>query len=62
MISPDEMINEIKKIKEAINLIEFRGEQNANYVLFSCQKCDFLVNAITEVMNARKKDTVEAGE
>ena len=58
MISPQEIVEEIKTIKEAVNRIEIKGEQNANYVLFSCQKCDALVAAINEVINKK----TEAGE
>lgn len=58
MISPKEIVEEIKMLKDVINRIEIKGEQNANYVLFSCQKCDSLVEAINEVI---KKET-KAGE
>ena len=63
MISPNEIVSEIRNIKEAINRIEIKGEQNANYVLFSCQKCDMLIDAINEVIKTRQNDSDDkAGE
>ena len=63
MISPNEILNEIRSIKEAINRIEIKGEQNANYVLFSCQRCDILIDAINEVIKTRQNETEDkAGE
>lgn len=61
MISPKEIIEEIKQIKDVVNRIEFKGEQNANFVLYTCQKCDMLVNAINEVIE-KQKESDEAGE
>lgn len=61
MISPKEIIEEIKQIKDVINRIEFKGEQNANYVLYTCQKCDALIGAIDEVIK-NHKESDEAGE
>ena len=57
MITLKEIVEEIKVLKDVINRIEIKGEQNANYVLFSCQKCD----ALTEAINAAIKSN-EAGE
>lgn len=59
MITPKEIVEEIKTIKEVINRIEIKGEQNANFVLFSCQKCDSLMAAINDVIENSK---TEAGE
>lgn len=61
MISPKEIIEEIKQIKDVVNRIEFKGEQNANFVLYTCQKCDMLVNAINEIIE-KQKESDEAGE
>lgn len=61
MIAPKEIVEEIKQIKDVINRIEFKGEQNANYVLYTCQKCDMLINSINEVINSHKESD-EAGE
>lgn len=58
MISPKEIVEDIKTIKDVINRIEIKGEQNANYVLFSCQRCDALIEAINEVI----KNEDKAGE
>lgn len=57
MITLKEIVEEIKVLKDVINRIEIKGEQNANFVLFSCQKCD----ALTEAINAAIKSD-EAGE
>ena len=57
MITLKEIVEEIKVLKDVINRIEIKGEQNANFVLFSCQKCD----SLTEAINAAIKSD-EAGE
>ena len=57
MITLKEILEEIKLLKDVINRIEIKGEQNANFVLYSCQKCD----ALTEAINAAIKSD-EAGE
>lgn len=61
MIAPKEIIEEIKQIKDVINRIEFKGEQNANYVLYACQKCDMLINSINEVIKSHEESD-KAGE
>lgn len=61
MIAPKEIIEEIKNLKDVLNRIEIKGEQNANYLLYSCQKCDGLIAAINEVIEDRTK-AAEAGE
>lgn len=61
MITPKEIVDEIKTLKDVINRIETRGAENANYILFSSQKCDSLMTAINEVIEDRTKAT-EAGE
>lgn len=61
MITPKEIVDEIKTLKDVINRIETRGAENANYILFSSQKCDSLMAAINEVISDRTKAT-EAGE
>ena len=60
MITPKEIVEEIKQIKDVINRMEFKGEQNANYVLYTCQKCDMLMSAINDVIKQTESD--EAGE
>ncbi len=68
MFSPNDIISELKLIKEAINMIEIRGEQNANNLLFACQKCDALIKSVEQIIadaRARKEqntEAVEAGE
>lgn len=58
MITNKELVEELKTLKDVINRIEIKGEQNANFLLFTCQKCDSLINAINEVI----KHEDEAGE
>lgn len=58
MITYKELIEEIKTLKDVINRIEIKGEQNANYVLFVCQKCDSLMAALNGVI----KHEEEAGD
>lgn len=61
MITPKEIVEEIKQIKDVLNRIEIKGEQNANFLLFTCQKCDTIMNAINEVIDEHEKSN-EAGE
>lgn len=61
MITPKEIVEEIKQIKDVINRIEIKGEQNANFVLFTCQRCDALMSAINEIIDDHTKSD-EAGE
>ena len=60
MITNKEILEELKTLKDVINRIEIKGEQNANYVLFSCQKCDSLIGAINEVID--NENSCKAGE
>ena len=68
MITPSEMIEEVKRIKSAIEQIEIKGADNANFVLYSCQRCDFLINAVNETIKVtmekqnNQNEGVEAGE
>lgn len=68
MKTPDELIEEVKVIKNALNLLEIRGEQNANNMLFACQRCDALIDDIKAIVadslsRRLKNDTAtEAGE
>lgn len=55
MITLKEITEEIKTLKEVINRIEIKGEQNANFVLYCCQKCDALTNSINEAINNENK-------
>lgn len=59
MITPKEIVDEIKTLKDVINRIETRGAENANYILFSSQKCDSLMTAINEVLDSRDTKTEE---
>lgn len=56
-----EMYEELRQIREAVNRIEIKGEQNANYVLFSCQKCDSLMNAVSQAIS-EETEVIEVGE
>ena len=68
MITPNQIVEELDNIKLALNRMEIKGADNANYLLYSFQKCDFLINAINEVIKetqAKKElqnGAVEAGE
>lgn len=68
MMTPNDIISELKNIKEALNMLEIRGEQNANNLLFACQKCDALIKSVEQIIvdaRARKEqntEAVEAGE
>ena len=59
MITPKEIVEELKLIKDVVNRIEIKGEQNANFVLFTCQKCDALMTAINDIIN---NESIKAGE
>lgn len=58
----NEVVEEIKTIKSVINRIEIKGEENANYVLFSCQKCDALIHEVNKVIESHQNESIEAGE
>lgn len=68
MMTPNDIISELKNIKEALNMLEIRGEQNANNLLFACQKCDKLIRSLGEIIEStktrleQKNDDAEAGE
>lgn len=48
MIENKEVIEELKQIKSVLNRIEIKGEQNANFLLYSCQRCDALIESLSE--------------
>lgn len=68
MITPNEIIEELEQIKSVLNQIEIKGTDNANYLLFSYQRCNSLITAINEVIKSRslikenQNGAVEAGE
>lgn len=68
MITPNEIIEELEQIKSVLNQIEIKGTDNANYLLFSYQRCNSLITAIDEVIKSRslikenQNGAVEAGE
>lgn len=57
MITPNEMIEDIERIKVALNQIEVKGAGNANCLLFAYQKCDALINSIDEIIKSRSLAT-----
>ena len=68
MITPNEIVEELEQIKSVLNQIEIKGTDNANYLLFSYQRCNSLITAINEVIKSRslikenQNGAVEAGE
>lgn len=49
MITIQDIINELMRIREAVDGIEVRGNQNASYVCYAYSKCNDLINALTDV-------------
>ena len=68
MITPNEIIEELSRIKDALNQMEIKGAGNANCLLYAYQKCDGLIGSINEVIKSRslikenQNGAVEAGE
>lgn len=71
MITPNQMMDELRRIKSAADQIEIKGSANANFILYICQKCDFLIETLDEVLKEKtskesvpiiQNDTVEVGE
>lgn len=60
-MSSKEIFDELKQIREAINRIEIKGAENANYVLFACQKCDGLMNTLGQAIS-EETEVIEVGE
>lgn len=61
MIANKEIYEELRRIREAIDRVEIKGAENANYILFSCQKCDGLMEAIKQAIN-EETEVIEVGE
>lgn len=40
------LLNELLKIREALNALEVRGERNASLIVYCYNKCSDLMNAI----------------
>lgn len=60
---------EITKIREAINSLEVKGEQNASLIVYAFRKCNDLITAINEISSEKNEeiqngnnDTQEGGE
>lgn len=53
MITPNEIIEELEQIRSVLNQIEIKGADNANYLLFSYQRCSTLINSINEVIKSK---------
>lgn len=50
---------EVTKIREAINSIEVKGEQNASLVVYSVKKCNDIIEAINAVSRTIKSSQNE---
>ena len=48
MVTLQDIINEIMRIREAIDGLEVRGNQNASLVCYAYNKCNELINGLTE--------------
>ena len=68
MITPNQIIEELGNIRTALNQLQIKGADNANYLLYSFQKCEFLIDSVTEVIKETQlnkelqNEGVEAGE
>ena len=51
---------EVTKVREAINSLEIKGEQNASLVVYAIHKCNDIIEAINAVVN--QSDPGQNGE
>lgn len=42
---------EVAKIREAVNSLEVKGEENAALIVYAVQKCNEIINTINEISN-----------
>lgn len=66
MLTLQDMINEIAKIRDVTDQIEVRGKQNAALLCYAYDKCSELIEELRktamEIQNENQTETVEAGE
>ena len=70
MLTLQDIINEIDKIREALDNIEVRGKNNATLLCYAYGKCDEIINGLNETamkfqnesQNEPEIKIVEAGE
>lgn len=59
---------EVTKIREAINSLEIKGEQNASLIVYATHKCNDIIEAINAIVNQSdpgqngEEQTEEGGE
>lgn len=47
---------EVAKIREAVNSLEVKGEENASLIVYINQKCNGIISAINEACQPQKTD------
>lgn len=66
MLTLQDIINEIAKIRDVTDQIEVRGKQNAAYLCYVYDKCSALIDELEktalQIQNDNKAETIEAGE
>lgn len=66
MLTLQDMINEIAKVRDVTDQIEVRGKQNATLVCYIYDKCSSLIEELQktamEIQNENQNVTIEAGE
>ena len=53
---------ELSKIRTALNAIEVRGQQNASLLVYACEKCNDLINALNDVGKSMSQNDEEQAE
>lgn len=65
MITLGSIINDVSKIRDAIDKVEIKGSGNRFLIDFAYNKCTDLINSIneaaTEIQNAGKEETNAEG-
>ena len=66
MLTLQDIINELAKIRDVTDQIEVRGKQNATYLCYVYDKCNELIGrldeAAREIQNENQAEAIKAGE
>ena len=66
MLTLQDIINEIAKVRDVANQIEVKGKNNASLLCYVYDKCDSLIEelrkAAMEIQKENQAETIEVGE
>lgn len=62
MTTLQDVINEISKVREAIDGLEVRGKNNATLLCYAYGKCDEIINELAETANQIQNGSVNDTE